>query len=73
MGVRPVHNQRGVYNMFGRNKGEETDRQVSEANASDRAHALRKDPSSIKGMTQAELNKVIDSGKISRDTLRRIL
>jgi len=53
--------------------GDKSARLIADMNARHRADALAKDPSSIPGMTQSELNEVINTGTISTELLREIL
>jgi hypothetical protein len=61
--------------MFGRRKvqPELTERHLTACANGCRARELADDPSDIDGMTQAELNDVINTGSISSSLLRRIL
>lgn len=59
--------------MFGRKKTELTQQHIDGRNETRREEELQRDPSSIPGMTQTELNSVIDTGTISKKLLRRIL
>lgn len=60
--------------MFGRSSKPELTQRHLDAVATDRrATELERDPSDIPGMTQAELNHVINTGTISTDLLNRIL
>jgi hypothetical protein len=60
--------------MFGRNSQPElTERHLAAVATDRRASALAKDPSDIPGMTQAELNDVINTGTIPAALLREIL
>jgi hypothetical protein len=60
--------------MFGRKPQPElTERHLAATNADRRTAALAKDPSDIPGMTQSELNDVINTGSISHALLREIL
>lgn len=59
--------------MFGRGKPELTDQHISEVRTRQRNDQLAKDPSTIPGMTQTELNDVITTGTIPTALLREIL
>lgn len=61
--------------MFGRRKPrpELTERHLAACAADCRERELADDPSGIDGMTQSELNDVINTGSISSSLLRRIL
>lgn len=60
--------------MFGRkNSPELTQRHITENDADRRARELARDPSDIPGMTQAELNDVINTGTIPTSLLWKIL
>lgn len=60
--------------MFRRGaRPELTQRHLAAAAEDRRARELTDDPSDIPGMTQAELNHVINTGTISTDLLNRIL
>lgn len=56
-----------------RDTRELTQKYLAEADERRRAEELRRDPSSIPGMTQAELNEVIATGSISVALLRKII
>lgn len=59
---------------FGRKPQPElTERHLAAAAADRRAAELARDPSDIPGMTQAELNNLIDIGTIPTALLREIL
>jgi hypothetical protein len=60
--------------MFGRKKNTELTQQHLVACKKDRRQReLLKDPSTIPGLTQTELNDVINTGTISSAKLRQIL
>jgi hypothetical protein len=60
--------------MLGRKpQVEATDARKAEVKGRQREDELRRDPSDIPGMTQSELNKVIDTGTIPTALLREIL
>lgn len=61
--------------MLGRkpSKPELTERLLGEVNRDRRTRALADDPSDIPGMTQGELNDVINTGSIPTALLRDIL
>jgi len=60
--------------MFGRNSQPElTERHLAACAADCRARELADDPSDIDGMTQSELNDVINTGTIPTALLRGIL
>ena len=61
--------------MFGRSqpKPELTEKYLSDMRVRHREDELKKDPSSIPGMTQAELDDVINTGTIPTSLLNEIL
>jgi hypothetical protein len=56
-----------------RQQPEATDARLAEVKGRQREDELRRDPSSIPGMTQTELNDVINTGTIPAALLREIL
>jgi hypothetical protein len=60
--------------MLGRRQQPEaTDARIAEVRGRQREDELRRDPSDIPGMTQTELNKVIDTDSIPTALLNDVL
>jgi len=58
---------------FGKRSNQDPDWRIKEVKDRWRQDELARDPSSIPGMTQTELNEVIDTGSIPTSLLNEIL